>query len=86
MISQRGLPVMGSNIEKRAKNREGRFQSPVMPVSDFLKLDFGKKPRRKIYQRGDGPLFWDTYLHPECVEVDPPGAQDLTAGLHNLED
>jgi len=30
--------------------------------------------RGRIYQRAlsdDGKIFWDTYLHPECVEVDP---------------
>ena len=28
----------------------------------------------RIYQQSltdDGKIFWDTYLHPECVEVDP---------------
>ena len=46
----------------------------VLPLNEFLKLDFGKKPKRKIYQRcprDGGPIFWDTYLHAECVEVEP---------------
>ena len=46
----------------------------VLPLNEFLKLDFGKKSKRKIYQRcprDGGPIFWDTYLHPECVEVEP---------------
>jgi hypothetical protein len=58
----------------------------AMPVDEFLKLDFEKpKPTRKIWQRclgphGDGTLFWDTYLHPECVEVDPGAQNDFTTG------
>ena len=55
----------------------------AMPVADFLKLNFGKAPARKIWQRclgphGDGTLFWDTYLHSECVEVDPGLQNDFT--------
>ena len=33
----------------------------------------------RIYQRAlsdDGKIFWDSYLHPDCVEVDP--------GTHNI--
>ena len=55
----------------------------AMDIADFLKLNFGEVPARKIYQRclgphGDASLFWDSYLHPECVKVNPGLQNDFT--------
>ena len=58
------------------KKHEKKGNLVAVTLEELLKMDFGDKPEQKIYQRpkdahpNEG-VFWDTYLHPRCVEMTP---------------
>ena len=60
-----------------SKKHKKKGKLVALTLEELLNMDFGNKPKYRIYQRPkdaypDEGVFWDTYLHPGCVEVDPP--------------
>ena len=56
-------------------------------IENAIRDEHAKATKKgRIYQQSltdDGRVFWDSYLHPDCVEVDP-GTQRFTTG-HKIQ-